>query len=94
MSDINPVGGLASTTTLREFANQPSARPDRGDAPAPGDRVEISELALFLSKLAELPEDRARKVVEVRSEIARGAYETPEKLNVALDRLLEELGGI
>jgi negative regulator of flagellin synthesis FlgM len=91
MSDVDAIRGTASTATLRVFANQ-SARTTEAGASAPGrDRVEISELAAFLSRLAELPEDRARKVVEVRQQIANGTYETSEKLDRAVERLAKDL---
>ena len=35
---------------------------------------------------------RMDKVAAIRAAIAQGAYETPEKLDIALDRLLERLG--
>ena len=35
---------------------------------------------------------RADLVARVRNEIAAGTYETPEKLDAALDRLLNEIG--
>jgi negative regulator of flagellin synthesis FlgM len=59
----------------------------------PRDHVEISPLGQLLDGIAQLPEVRYEKVEEVRRQIAAGAYETPEKLEVALDRLLEELLG-
>jgi negative regulator of flagellin synthesis FlgM len=92
MTDIHPVGGLPSSTTLRKFAEQ---SPGRTDAAQPTgstlDRVEISDLASLLSRLAELPEARAKKIVAVRNAIADGRYETAEKLEVATERLLEDL---
>ena len=39
------------------------------------------------------PDIRADLVRRVRREIAAGTYETPEKLDAALDRLLEDLKG-
>ncbi len=35
---------------------------------------------------------RADKVAQLRAQIADGSYETPEKLDVALDRLIDQLG--
>ena len=94
MDKIGSVGTLATSNTLREFVNQ-SFRRDGGDAGSNtavlDDSVEISDLANFLSRLAELPENRARKIVEVRNQIQQGTYETPEKLDVATDRLLSQL---
>lgn len=92
MNEIDAVKGLASTATLREFADQALGPPPRTESPVATDRVEISDLATFLSRLSELPEDRARKIVDIRTAIAEGTYETPEKLDAALNRLLEQLG--
>jgi len=92
MTDINPVQSSASTATLREFASQsPSRAGNACDKLSGKDSVEISELASFLSRLAELPEARARKIVDVRNAIANGIYETQEKLDIATERFLEEL---
>lgn len=35
---------------------------------------------------------RFDRVAEIRQQIADGSYETPEKLDFALDRLLDEVG--
>ncbi len=92
MNNIDPVGGLASHSTLREFARQSPARTQAADvSPGMNDRVEISELASFLSRLAELPDDRAKKIVEIRNAIADNSYLTPAKLDEATDLLLEAI---
>jgi negative regulator of flagellin synthesis FlgM len=62
-------------------------------AGAPRDHVEISPLGQMLDGIDRLPEIRYEKVAEVRRQISAGIYETPEKLDVALDRLLDELSG-
>lgn len=56
------------------------------------DEVEISELGQLLDKVHELPDIRADLVARIRAEIAAGTYETEEKLKIAIDRLLDELG--
>lgn len=91
MSDINSIGGSATATTLREFAQQSSVTIPSKNATNSDDRVEISELAAFLSRLAELPEDRARRIVDIRNAIQDGTYESSVKLEVATERLLNEL---
>jgi hypothetical protein len=53
--------------------------------------VEISELATVLSRFAELPEGRARRIVDIRRAIQDGTYVTEERLNIATDRLLANL---
>ena len=91
MNEIHSIGTLATSATLREFANQSSQRFDSGNTAVLEDRVEISDLASFLSRLAELPESQARKIVDVRNAILNETYETPEKLDIATDRLLAVL---
>ncbi|GIX02093.1 MAG: flagellar biosynthesis anti-sigma factor FlgM [Thermogutta sp.] len=56
------------------------------------DEVQISELGQLLDKVHELPDIRADLVARIRQEIAAGTYETEEKLSIALDRLLDEIG--
>jgi len=55
-----------------------------------GDQVELSDRALLLSRLRELPDVRQDLVDQVRSAIERGEYETPEKLDAAIEKLLTE----
>lgn len=58
----------------------------------PRDQVEISTLGQVLDGISRIPDIRAERVEEIRHEIARGVYDTPEKLEIALDRLFEEFG--
>ena len=60
---------------------------------APRDHVEISPLGQMLDGISRLPEIRHEKVEEIRRQIASGSYETPEKLELALDRMMDELMG-
>lgn len=91
MNEIQSIGGLATATTLREFAQQ---TPDRAPVEATvsqHDQVEISELARVLSRFAELPEDQARRIVDIRRAIQDETYVTQDKLNIATDRLIADL---
>ncbi|MBV8128342.1 MAG: flagellar biosynthesis anti-sigma factor FlgM [Planctomycetaceae bacterium] len=47
----------------------------------------------MLDGISQLPEIRHEKVEEIRRQIAAGRYETPEKLELALDRMLDEMMG-
>ena len=58
----------------------------------PTDELQLSEAGQLASRLAEIPDIRADKVAAARAAIADGTYETPEKLDVALSRLLDEIG--
>lgn len=55
------------------------------------DRVELSDHAMLLDRLRRLPDARSDLVDAVRKAISDGSYETPEKLGVAVDRLLDDL---
>ena len=59
----------------------------------PRDHVEISPLGHMLDGISHLPEIRHDKVEAIRQQIATGVYETPEKMEIALDRLMDELSG-
>jgi negative regulator of flagellin synthesis FlgM len=63
------------------------------EAGAPRDQVEISPLGQMLDGISRLPEIRHEKVEEIRRQIAAGTYETTEKLEIALDRMIDELSG-
>lgn len=59
---------------------------------AVGDRVTISSAAEAALQATETSGIRQDVVSRIRAEIAAGTYETPAKLDVALDRLLDEIG--
>ncbi len=56
----------------------------------PQDQVEISEAGQRLSSLQQ-PEIRMDKVERIRQAIAQETYETPDKIDVVVDRLFKEL---
>jgi negative regulator of flagellin synthesis FlgM len=57
----------------------------------PADQVDISAAAEAAAKLVD-GEIRTELVSRVRAEIAAGKYETPGKLDAALENLLNEIG--
>ena len=77
--------------------NAPHA-PFRGqgaqEAPATSsaDRVDISAAAEAAIRASEGGEVRRQLVDQIRSQIAAGTYETPAKLDAAVERLLNEIG--
>lgn len=72
--------------------NRPNgAQPSKTAAGSPADQVDISPAAEAAAQAAESGDIRADLVARVRGEIASGTYETAEKLDTALDRLLDEI---
>jgi negative regulator of flagellin synthesis FlgM len=56
------------------------------------DQLDLSPEAEFVAQARDLPEIREDRVAAIRAQIASGTYETPEKLDIALSRLLDEIG--
>jgi len=91
MSDVSPIGRPGPAALSRSNHQRPSA-PRTGPQTTGRDQVELSRTAQLLSKINELPDVRQGLVDRVRAEIESGNYETPEKLDAAVDRLIEEEG--
>ena len=89
MTQINRVYGNNGLNMVR-----PDQRTDgTGPKPAgakPLDQVEISEAGQMLSRMQH-SEIRMDKVEMVRQAIAQGNYETPDKIEVVVDRILKEI---
>jgi len=75
---IEPTSGVTPTQPLAE-------------AEATFDTVEISTAARLAAKVREVPDIRADLVAQVRAEIEAGTYETAERLDVTINRLMDEL---
>jgi negative regulator of flagellin synthesis FlgM len=69
----------------------PQAAPST-DASATVDQLDISREADLVSRLREAPDIRADRVAAIRAQIEAGVYETDEKLDMAVSRLLDEIG--
>lgn len=89
MSDISPIGSTNQAALNGSVGVNrtptPTSPAGRGD-----DRVEFSDTARLLAQLKQVPEVREDLVNSIRSQIDRDIYESPEKLDTAIDRLLEE----
>jgi negative regulator of flagellin synthesis FlgM len=57
----------------------------------PTDRVDISAAAEAAIQARESCEVRQDLVQQIRAQIAAGTYETPAKLDAAIDRLLDQI---
>jgi negative regulator of flagellin synthesis FlgM len=67
-----------------------AASPTQGAQGA--DEVNISPAAEAAISASDDGDFRADLVARVRSQIAQGAYETPDKMAIAIDSLLDEIG--
>ena len=55
------------------------------------ENINTTPIGRVLKKIASLPEVRKDKVLRVRRQLTEGKYDLNERLNIALDKVLEEL---
>ncbi len=89
MSEIPPVNGASGLLSVPPL--RPSERNGESEHPQELDQVEISQLAQLLSDLGADGDIRVEKVLTIREAIANGTYETQEKLDYTVGRLLDVL---
>ena len=56
------------------------------------DELQLSDSGKVASQLNDIAPIRQDRVDAIRTAIAQGTYETPDKLSAALDGLLDEIG--
>ncbi len=91
MVNIGPIqasGGMQSISGPRLDGVKPGGAVPNG---IPIDRVEISQIARLISEVSSMPEVRAEKIAQVKVEIEAGTYITPEKIDIAVERMLQDL---
>lgn len=84
---IRPTGlGQTHQVSFNEArASAAASQPTR----TPVDQVELSFEAQMLARTGDT--GRTDRVAQIRAEIAQGIYETPDKLDRAVSRLLDEI---
>jgi negative regulator of flagellin synthesis FlgM len=87
VNGVQPAGSAGAVEPVGKAMSAPPAAASQGVS----DVVEISLAARLTAKLQEAPAIRADLVAKVKAEIASGVYETPERLDVAVDRLLKDI---
>ena len=90
MSEVGSIGSSNIPPTSRATAR--SSQPTAPAAQARGsDKIELSQRAQLLSRLAALPDVRQDLIDRVKAEIADGVYDTPDKIDELLDELAQDL---
>jgi negative regulator of flagellin synthesis FlgM len=73
--------------------HRPAQTPSAGAGNfATTDSVSFSRQADLIGRVREMPEIRADRVADLKRQIASGNYDTDQKLDAALDRMLDEIG--
>ncbi|MCC6424378.1 MAG: flagellar biosynthesis anti-sigma factor FlgM [Phycisphaerales bacterium] len=87
------INSIGNNNSVQRLTNSPIQRQVPADAPKQlplTDRLELSDVNHFMKALKS-NDVRADKVASIRAQIETGTYEDDNKLNVAVDRLLDEM---
>ena len=91
---VNNINSAASASPVQKITANPIQKQIPADAPQQlraSDRLELSGASHLLQSLKATGGVRVDKVAAIKSQIEAGTYEDDAKLNVAVDRLLEDL---
>jgi hypothetical protein len=89
------VRGLSSAIPM-----SPVSRPETTTGPAqfvpagpvsPKDELEISAVGKLLDDASRTPGIREQRLADIKAAIEAGTYDTPEKLELALNRMVDQL---
>jgi len=94
------VNGLGSVPNLSFYqsmrtaspAAKPADLPPENSALAPKDSIEISAAGQAFDVSSAAPSLRAERLAQIKAAIEDGSYDTPERLEAALDRMFSRLG--
>ncbi len=90
--DVNGIGPISGGQPIRRVS-QPveQQQPEEARPVSPKDELELSSVDSASAEVELQNQFRAQRLEQIRQEIEAGTYETPEKLDAAVNRMLEEL---
>src|SRR5262245_52059826 len=88
--DVNRLGSIANTSFFKTARTTSAAPKPEARALNPKDTVEISSAAR--SDSTAKPSLRAERLARIKAEIDAGTYDTPERLEAAMERMFSSLG--
>jgi flagellar biosynthesis anti-sigma factor FlgM len=90
---MSSVNGIGNQSPVQKIVSQPVQKQVSAEAPKQmmaTDKLQLSGQAHFLQALKG-NDVRADKVSNIKAQIQAGSYESDAKLDVAIDRLLDDL---
>ena len=91
---MSSVNHIAANSQVQQIVAKPVqksiASTETSAVQKSADKVELSGVSHLLNAL-KTNDVRADKVADIRAQIAAGTYETDTKLDIAADRLLDDL---
>jgi len=89
VSGIGPVGGGQPIRRINQPAEQQAPKEARPVSPT--DELELSTVDSTSAEVELQDQFRAMRLEQIRQQIEAGTYETPEKLDAAVNRMFEDL---
>ena len=92
--DVSGIGSVSGATPARAVSSTTSvSQPSTASTVvSPRDQLEISSAGKMLDRLSETPEVRAERLAQIKEAIENGAYDTDEKLEAALSKMIDRMG--
>ena len=91
--DVNGPSAIQGSFPIRP--SQPPAEAPRASETKPiatNDEVEISPAGKMLEDLNNSSEVRSERLAQIKAAVDAGDYETPEKLQAAVSKMLQDIG--
>jgi len=90
--EVNSIGPISSSQPVRPVAQSATPSPAAEARPtSPTDELELTSVNPAASEVDLQSEFQTQRIAQIQQQIADGTYETPEKLDIAVDRMLESL---
>ncbi len=97
--DVNGLDSGSSNTPVRPTESLPNEFLPANEAASavPGleglqEKAEVAETTRIVEQPNDDPDLRAARLARIQAEVAAGTYETAEKLKMAVERLLRDIG--
>lgn len=89
VSGIGPVGGGQPIRRIDQPVEQQASQEARPVSPT--DELELSSVDSASAQVELQDQFRTMRLEQIRQQIEAGTYETPEKLDAAVNRMFDEL---
>jgi len=89
--EVHGPASVGAAAPIRQ--TRPVIEPEATASPAissPSDEVDISAAGKMLDGISRTPGVREERLSQIKAAIEDGTYDTPEKLDIALSRMIEQ----
>lgn len=92
--EVHGPGSVGASMPMRELRPSTEYQAATPSAPTtPRDEVEISDMGRMMDDMSRTPGVREQRLAQIKAAIEAGTYDTPEKLELALSRMFDQVAG-